>query len=122
MMTAALNRARRQIEVCVEVGAPVAHRMPHGGEVDAVAAAVMASPRLRLAGVAGCGRAGPRRVARGVERILHYLNDVRSAAERLAVLVDGPEFIVTAGGSTHFDLVADALAGHWRTILRSGPT
>ncbi len=28
--------------------------------------------------------------------------------------------IVTAGGSTYFDVVADVLAGSWRTILRSG--
>lgn len=122
MMTAALNGARRQVEVCVEVGAPGGRTgCRTAGEVDAVAAAVMASPRLRLAGVAGYEAALGHDVSPpGVERILHYLNDVRSAAERLAVLVDGPEFIVTAGGSTHFDLVADTLAGHWRTILRSG--
>jgi D-serine deaminase-like pyridoxal phosphate-dependent protein len=28
--------------------------------------------------------------------------------------------IVTAGGSTHFDLVAEILTGDWRTIVRSG--
>src|SRR5262249_29141445 len=28
--------------------------------------------------------------------------------------------VVTAGGSTYFDAVAEALSGDWRTVLRSG--
>ncbi len=30
------------------------------------------------------------------------------------------QMIVTAGGSTHFDLVAEILTGDWRTVVRSG--
>ena len=35
-------------------------------------------------------------------------------------LVEADRAVVTAGGSTYFDLVAEELAGEWRTILRSG--
>ena len=48
---------------------------------------------------------------------------MRAVADRLAPRCEVPdiaEVIVTAGGSTHFDLVAETLAGGWRTILRSG--
>lgn len=124
LMTAALDAvgARRQVEVCVEVGAVGGRTGCRGAdEVDAVAAAVLASPRLQLAGVAGYEAAlGHDVSAAGIKRILLYLNEVRTAAERLAPLTHGREFVVTAGGSTHFDLVAAALTGDWRTILRSG--
>jgi D-serine deaminase-like pyridoxal phosphate-dependent protein len=45
---------------------------------------------------------------------------MRDAAVRLAPLFETDRAIVTAGGSTYFDAVADVLAGEWRTILRSG--
>ena len=50
---------------------------------------------------------------------------MRATVIRLLRLFDTEEIIVTAGGSTYFDLVADILAG-WpagmsvRTIVRSG--
>jgi len=49
-----------------------------------------------------------------------YLADVRAAMVRLTPLFETDRAIATAGGSTYFDTVADALAGDWRTILRSG--
>jgi D-serine deaminase-like pyridoxal phosphate-dependent protein len=39
---------------------------------------------------------------------------------RLEPLFETDSAIATAGGSTYFDVVADELAGDWRTILRSG--
>ena len=45
---------------------------------------------------------------------------MRATAMRLRLLCEGGQMIVTAGGSTHFDLVAEILTGDWRTIVRSG--
>ena len=124
LMTEALNAAgaRRPVDVCVELGATGTRTGCRDDAVaDAVAAAAVASPRLRLVGVAGYEAAlGHDVSADGVERVLAYLTWVRAVAVRLAPLCEGPDVIVTAGGSTHFDLVAQTLTGDWRTILRSG--
>jgi D-serine deaminase-like pyridoxal phosphate-dependent protein len=89
--------------------------------VDEVARAAAASPRLRLVGIAGYEAAGGHDVAPpAVARVAGYLSAVRGAALRLAPLLETDRAIVTAGGSTYFDVVADILAGEWRTILRSG--
>ena len=51
---------------------------------------------------------------------------MRAAVVRLAPLFETDRVIVTAGGSTYFDAVADVLTGDWpaglavRTIVRSG--
>lgn len=118
---------RRPLPVCVEVGA-------HGGrtgcrtaaEVDGLARAVVAAPHLRLAGVAGYEAALGQDVSPSARAsISHYLETLRDAAIRLAPLVETDPMLVTAGGSTHFDLVADMLTD-WpaglqvRTVLRSG--
>ncbi|WP_396906830.1 amino acid deaminase [Mycolicibacterium phlei] len=125
-MTSALSGAgsgeQRPLDVCVEIGEP-------GGRtgcreldtVDEVARAAAASPRLRLVGVAGYEASrghdiGPDRVA----QVHGYLRRMRDAARRVAPLVEADRAVVTAGGSTYFDLVAEELAGEWRTILRSG--
>jgi D-serine deaminase-like pyridoxal phosphate-dependent protein len=55
----------------------------------------------------GCGRSAPTSSGCG-PRPCGYAHCVRAA------------MIVTAGGSTHFDLVAEILTGGWRTIVRSG--
>lgn len=128
LMTAGLAGAQRRLDVCVEVGMP-------GGrtgcrtdtEVDEVARAAASSPRLRLVGLAGYEAStgqdvGPEAVA-GVRA---YLRGLRAATVRLAGLFEADTAIVTAGGSTYPDVVADELAGDWpahmsvRTILRSG--
>ncbi|BCI55491.1 amino acid deaminase [Mycolicibacterium litorale] len=128
MMAAALAGAERPLEVCVEVGM-------RGGrtgcrttaEVDEVAGAVAASPRLRLVGVAGYEAAlGHDVTADALAVVTGYLRDVRAAVVRLADLFETDDVLVTAGGSTYFDRVADMLTGGWpdgltvRTVLRSG--
>lgn len=117
----------RPLDVCVEVGA-VGGRTGcrTAADTDAVARAVVAAPRLRLVGVAGYEAALGQDISQSArESIRRYLTAVRDAAVRLATLVEADEMLVTAGGSTHFDLVAELLTG-WpgtmrvRTVLRSG--
>ncbi|GAY19202.1 alanine racemase [Mycobacterium sp. shizuoka-1] len=124
LMTEALHNAgaRRHVDVCVEVGAPGTRTgCRDDATIDAVTAAVLASPRLRLAGVAGYEAAlGHDVSAAGVERVREYLLWMRAVADRLAPSCEVPDMVVTAGGSTHFDLVAQTLTGDWRTVLRSG--
>lgn len=123
-MTAALTAAAatRRLDVCVEVGLAGGRTgCRSAAEVDDVARAVVASPQLRLVGVAGYEAA----LGHGVDdeayrRVEAYLREIRSAAERLAPLFDSDRPLVTAGGSTYFDAVADVLAGDWRTVIRSG--
>ena len=122
LMTEALHAvgAGRPVDVCVELGA-VGTRTGCRDDacVDAVADAVTASPQLRLVGVAGYEAAlGHDVSAPGVKRVRDYLMWVRAVAARLAPRC--VDMVVTAGGSTHFDLVAETLTGPWRTILRSG--
>jgi len=119
-MTRALTDAGadRAVDVCVEVGMAGGRtgcRTPE--DLDAVARAVLASPRLRLVGVAGY-EAALSHDEPGEARA--YLKAVRAAAARLAPLVEIDRPVVTAGGSSYFDVVAEELAGPWRTILRSG--
>jgi D-serine deaminase-like pyridoxal phosphate-dependent protein len=122
LMTEALQAAgaQRPVDVCVELGA-VGTRTGCRDDscADAVAAAAVASPRLRLVGVAGYEAAlGHDVSAAGAKRVRDYLAWVRAVATRLTPLC--VDMVVTAGGSTHFDLVAETLVGPWRTILRSG--
>lgn len=113
---------RRPVDVCVELGAAGTRTGCRDDEAaDVVARAVLASPRLRLAGVAGYEAAlGHDVSAAGVAAVRGYLRRMRDTARRLAPLCEVDEMIVTAGGSTHFDLVAEELSGDWRTIVRSG--
>jgi len=124
LMTRALTAAgaHRQVDVCVEVGALGARTGCRDDRcVDQVAAAVATSPRLRLVGVAGYEAAlGHDVSAAGIAVVRAYLSGLRATVVRLAPRCETDEVIVTSGGSTHFDLVAEILAGDWRTILRSG--
>jgi D-serine deaminase-like pyridoxal phosphate-dependent protein len=114
--------ARRPVDVCVELGAPGTRTGCRDDDTaDAVAQAVLASRRVRLAGVAGYEAAlGHDVSSAGVRPVLDYLRRLRATAVRLAPLCESDEMIVTAGGSTHFDVVATELLGAWRTIVRSG--
>jgi D-serine deaminase-like pyridoxal phosphate-dependent protein len=114
--------AQRPVDVCVEVGMPDGRTGCRGQTtVDEVAGAAAASPRLRLVGVAGYEAAlGHDVSADAVARVTDYLAELRAAAVRLAPLFEVDRVIVTAGGSTYFDAVADVLTGDWRTIVRSG--
>jgi D-serine deaminase-like pyridoxal phosphate-dependent protein len=89
--------------------------------VDEVARAAALSPRLRLVGVAGYEAAlGHDIEPDAMAVVTAYLQAMRAAAVRLAPLFETDQVMVTAGGSTYFDAVADLLAGDWRTIVRSG--
>ena len=121
-MTTHLDGSGRPVDVCVEVGQAGARTgCRDAGTVDAVARAAADSPALRLVGVAGYEAAlGHDITPDGVARVRAYLAEIRSAVMRLAPLFETDSPIATAGGSTYFDVVADELAGDWRTIVRSG--
>jgi D-serine deaminase-like pyridoxal phosphate-dependent protein len=92
-------------------------------EALAVAKAAAATGTLRVAGVAGYE--GTIRGDDSLERKAAFCRRLRRLADELRGFGDGTEeFIVTAGGSTHFDIVADELtAGDTsglRIVLRSG--
>lgn len=127
LMNAALAGATRPVDVCVELGLTGGRtgcRSPQ--TADDVARAAAAAPRLRLVGVAGYEAAlGHQLTADGLAVVTDHLDELRSTAVRLAPLFETDTVVVSAGGSTYFDVVADALTG-WpdtmtvRTILRSG--
>jgi D-serine deaminase-like pyridoxal phosphate-dependent protein len=123
-MTSTLTAAGadRPVDVCVEVGMAGGRTGCRDADtVDEVARAVTESPRLRLVGVAGYEAALGHGVADDdLALVRSYLADMRAAVLRLAPLFETDRVIATAGGSTYFDVVADVLAGDWRTILRSG--
>ncbi|MEZ0340754.1 alanine racemase [Mycobacterium sp. pV006] len=127
LMTAGLAGARRPVDVCVEVGLPGGRTgCRSDGDIDAVARAAAASPRLRLVGVAGYEAAlGHGRGGDALAVVRDHLAQVRAAVLRLAPLFETGRVVVSAGGSTYFDAVADMLTD-WpgalsvRTVLRSG--
>lgn len=93
-----------------------------------VAEHVAGTPRLRLVGVAGYEGLMPTHGHDVPVGIGAYLADVRSTVEALrdrGLLDPAEPPIVTAGGSSYFDLVVDALGPPAfdfpvRTVLRSG--
>ena len=122
---------QRPVDVMVELGAaggrtgardlPTAH---------AVAEAVLASPVLRLVGVGGYeGAVTHSTSADALSLVDSYLTTLRELAIELAKrghFTGLDEVIVTAGGSTYFDLVANMLTEPWPDglpvlpVLRSG--
>ena len=117
----------RQLDVLIELG----HDGGRSGarsvaEAVAVADAVVAAPRLRLAGVALFeGTLGATRTPETVERVDAFLEELAALVVALAGRFEHPEPIVTAGGSHFFDRVVAVLAGparehHARLVLRSG--
>ncbi|GAA4239616.1 amino acid deaminase [Actinomadura meridiana] len=123
LMDEALRKARvqRRVGVCVEIGGPHGRTgVRDDGDARAIADAVRAAPTLRLVGLAGYEGA-----------LAHDASDEGRAAvdaylRRMANLFGGLEYetdepIVTAGGSSFFDQVADVLGGvDGRVVLRSG--
>lgn len=119
LMTAALASAGRPLDVCVEVGMAGGRTgCRTDADVDDVVRAVSESDRLRLVGVAGYEAATAGDV-RG------YLEWLRATTLRLAGRFESDRVIVSAGGSSYFDVVAEVLTD-WpsalsvRTVLRSG--
>ncbi|MGH3858805.1 alanine racemase, partial [Actinokineospora sp.] len=123
LMTQAWTGAR-PIDVLVEVGVP-------GGRTGVrdldtartVAAAIAASPALRLTGVGGYeAPASADASPAGLDAVAAYLDRLRATVEALSFETD--RVIVTAGGSAFFDLVADALTAPWPVpvlpVLRCG--
>ncbi len=119
--------AHRPVDVCVEVGMAGGRTGCRGASaVDEVARAAADCPALRLVGVAGYEAAlGHDVTPEAVDHVTGYLSQLRSAVERLADVFETDTVVVTAGGSTYFDAVADVLATGWagravRTVIRSG--
>lgn len=130
IMTRELRGARRPVDVLVELGWPGGRSGARGLATAAeVAAAIAASPALRLAGVA-CyeGVVGHDASADSLAAVTRYLEQLRSLALLLAeggLFAGRPEIIVSAGGSAYFDQVTAVLGRDWpgltvRPVLRSG--
>jgi D-serine deaminase-like pyridoxal phosphate-dependent protein len=127
-MASALAAASRPVDICVEIGLAGGRTgCRDASAVDEVARAAAESPALRLIGVAGYEAALGHDISpQALARVPAYLSRLRSAVERLAGLFETDSIVVTAGGSTYFDAVADVLtmgpvAGRRvRTIVRSG--
>ncbi len=127
-MASGLEAAGRPVDVCVEVGLDGGRTgCRDASAVDEVARAAAECPALRLVGVAGYEAALGHDVSpEALARVTAYLSQLRSAVERLAGLFETDSIVVTAGGSTYFDAVADVLtigsvAGRRvRTVVRSG--
>jgi D-serine deaminase-like pyridoxal phosphate-dependent protein len=127
-MASALEAASRPVDVCVEIGLPGGRTgVRDAAGLDEVARAAADCPALRLVGVAGYEAAlGHDISSDGLARITAYLSQLRSAVERLADMFETDSVVLTAGGSTYFDAVADVLTigsvggRRVRTIVRSG--
>jgi D-serine deaminase-like pyridoxal phosphate-dependent protein len=130
LMSTALARAGavRPVDVCVEIGKAGARTGCRGAdEVDEVARAATASPQLRLVGIAGYeGALASEVTGEALAGVGEYLSELRAATVRLKTEFETDRVVVTAGGSSYFDVVADVLASDWptglsvRTIVRSG--
>ena len=117
----------RPLDVLIELG----HKGGRTGartvdEAVAVAEAVIASPRLRLAGIALFeGTLGATRTPEVVARVDAFLTELGALLAALAGRFEVDEPIVTAGGSHFFDRVVSMLAtksqdAGARLVLRSG--
>jgi D-serine deaminase-like pyridoxal phosphate-dependent protein len=130
-MAGRLAGRRRPLAVLIDVGM-------RGGrtgvrtvdEAEVVARAVVASPGLRLAGVSLYEGVVGGDSAEARETAVRAMTTVaRAVVERLEPLLDRSgidEIVVTGGGSTYPDVVADELHRPWpttlpvRVVLRSG--
>lgn len=88
LMKAALADARRHVDVCVELGMPGGRTgCRSAGDVDDVARAVVASPRLRLVGVAGYEAALTQELTDdAVAAVASHLAGLRATVIRLGAL------------------------------------
>ncbi|MFE1318701.1 amino acid deaminase [Kitasatospora phosalacinea] len=119
-MDAALRAAgaRRPVEVMVELGGPGGRTGARGvpAALD-VAAAVLAAPTLRLAGVGGYeGALAHDASDPALAAVRGYLADLADLHRRLATDYPTPTPVVTAGGSAYFDTVAQELTPLTRQV------
>lgn len=107
----AATAGERPIDVLVEFGDMGGRTGARGvAAALAVADAVAAEPRLRLRGVSGYeGSYGFDRDPETVDRVREYLAEFAAMAAAVFDVHDIADPIVTAGGSTWFDLVAEEL-------------
>ncbi len=112
-MDAALRAAgaRRPVEVLVELGGPGGRTGARGVPAALeVAAAVLAAPALRLAGVGGYeGALAHDASDAALAAVRGYLADLADLHRRLAPDYPTATPVVTAGGSAYFDTVAQEL-------------
>ncbi|MFI5529394.1 alanine racemase [Kitasatospora sp. NPDC051853] len=120
--------AERPVEVLVELGGPRGRTGARGvPEALEVAAEVLRSPTLRLAGVGGYeGALAHDATTAGLDTVRDYLRQLAYLHRSLADDYPGPHPLVTAGGSAYFDTVVEELApvarevGGAPLVLRSG--
>lgn len=130
-MQSRLAGRRRHLAVFVEIGIAGGRAgVRTADEAETVARAVAASDALTLAGVSlyeGVVAGETQEAREGAVRALTELT--RTIVDRLAPLFDRAgiaEIVVTGGGSTYPDVVADELGQPWETalpvrvVLRSG--
>ena len=127
----AASPPRRPLTVCVELGSDGGRTGARSlAEVEAVAARVLASPSCLLAGLSGYEGAvvGSGGSAAGLAAVASFLHRIGDAHAALADRFETPVVTLTAGGSAHFDAVAEVLGplagerdGHTvAVVLRSG--
>lgn len=127
MQTVQDSAGGRPLDVLIELG----HEGGRSGarsveQAVAVADAVIASPRLRLAGIALFeGTLGAHRTPETVSRVDDFLGELAALLAALSGRFEHPDPIVTAGGSHFFDRVVAVLAAPAREhgarlVLRSG--
>ena len=126
-----LERAAAQhgvaVDVLIEVGSPGGRTgCREASDQAEVIAEIARSPHVRLVGVSGYeGAVAGDRSASSQQAVRQYLGRMRSVAAELLAAGrfdgDGP-WILTAGGSMFFDLVAAELSGddRFQVVLRSG--
>lgn len=126
LMEHGLSAAERQLPVCVEIGSI-------GGRTGArtveraleVAAAVVASEKLQLRGIAGYeGVITHDTDAESLARIDAFFAVMAAAHDSMTPLYETDRPIITAGGSAYFDRVADYFGG-WEDVeivVRAGAT
>ena len=122
LMEQALARAggTRRVDVVVELGADGARTGVRGVEAAlALAARVASSNRLRLVGAAGYeGTIDPGADRAPIRRWLAELVELAHRADAAGYFAQADEIVVSAGGSEHFDLVAEALTAEALPLSR----
>lgn len=114
-------------DVLVELGRPGGRTGARSlDEAVALAEQIVATPGVRLAGIAGYeGAVAHGRSAEALETVSDYLDDILTLHTRILGLYDDGEVIVTVGGSAFPDVVSAKLAAatattRGRFVIRSG--